>query len=424
MKIAFIDLGNELSSFFSSLTHDHAKDMNFVFFSSKPKPISILKKNKVKIYKCKKIRFLQDLSFDDIKRNINPKVFIEYKDDKKLKVDALYFYRNLKLFFNDEKPDAVMVWNGSGLASSLACSLAKEVGAICIYGENGYFPGTMQLDNQGVNDNASINKNTEELLNNFTPNIKQTEIFTEILNRYLNDDNTLNQKIENPTKPSFLSRIEDLTRRKVKTKNKSIMPNQLILKNIDEWPINYVFMPLQVHGDSQLIIHSPVYGQDLDNFVKDTASALNSIDPSLKLIVKLHPKDDRCYDQLSQTLSNAIFVKNISAKKLIHFSKVVITINSTVGFEALLFNKPVVTAGSNFYIGHGFTFDVNQRSELTNQLRLALSSDEAPLGTQNFCHFIYQEYLTHGNPKNFSEESKLAVSKKLRLIANQKDHLS
>ena len=423
MKIIFIDLGNEVSSFFSSIAHDHAKDMDFVFFSSKPKPISILKKNNAKIYTFKKNIKINDMSFDEIKDKISPKVFVEYNDIEKLKTDALLFYQNLKLLFSNEKPDAIMVWNGSGLVSSLACSLAKDYDARCIYGENGYFPGTMQLDSEGANDYASIKPKVKEFLKEFAPTSKQINSFNELLTLY-RDDKSLYLKIDNPTKPSFLSKLQDITRNRIRETQLTVKSNQLINKTLTKMPEDYVFVPLQVHGDSQLIIHSPVYGQDLDAFVKDIAASIASIDSELSLIVKLHPKDSRCYDQLSLALPGTIFVKDIPAKDLIRHARAIVTINSTVGFEALLFNKPVVTAGSNFYIGHGFTFDVNQRSELTNQLRLALSSDEAPLGTQNFCHFIYEDYLTHGNPRNFSKESKLAVSKKLRLIANQKDHLS
>ena len=60
---------------------------------------------------------------------------------------------------------------------------------------------------------------------------------------------------------------------------------------------------------------------------------------------------------------------------LINKSKVIVTINSTVGFEALVYCKPVIITGNAFYEAIPFISKANNESEVTSTLSKFLLSD-------------------------------------------------
>jgi len=62
--------------------------------------------------------------------------------------------------------------------------------------------------------------------------------------------------------------------------------------------------------------------------------------------------------------------------ELIQKSSGTIVINSTVGFESILYQKPVVVLGKPFYKGLGLTVDVDDYFYLPEALRQALNLGE------------------------------------------------
>lgn len=61
----------------------------------------------------------------------------------------------LQDFLIRQRIDAVLIWNGAPLARALAAHAAARLGLRRLYCENGYLPGTMQLDGGGVNGGSS-----------------------------------------------------------------------------------------------------------------------------------------------------------------------------------------------------------------------------------------------------------------------------
>ena len=87
-------------------------------------------------------------------RIVNDKLLF-HKSKSYLKQQASFLYAELDNLLQSRKVDGVFVWNGSGLAASVAREVAKHYGVPVVYGENGYFPHTIQIDSQGVNNAAS-----------------------------------------------------------------------------------------------------------------------------------------------------------------------------------------------------------------------------------------------------------------------------
>ncbi|WP_179405213.1 capsular biosynthesis protein [Burkholderia guangdongensis] len=109
----------------------------------------------------------------------------------------------------------------------------------------------------------------------------------------------------------------------------------------------YVFLPLQVAGDTQLRLHS-----DVDNLQAIEQAVRIAQAAGADLIVKLHPAE---YDaaELARVLASQrrhrFALATTPTLELIRHAAAVVTINSTVGLEAMLHGKPVAAFGRCFY---------------------------------------------------------------------------
>lgn len=75
-----------------------------------------------------------------------------------------------------------------------------------------------------------------------------------------------------------------------------------------------------------------------------------------------------------------------SSLGLIRRSAGVATISSTVGLEALLYNKPVLTLGHPFYSGYGITLDIGDFAEIRDRVPELLEFVPDRERTRRFLH--------------------------------------
>jgi len=108
----------------------------------------------------------------------------------------------------------------------------------------------------------------------------------------------------------------------------------------------YIFFPLQVNKDTQIKNNSPY---------SDMYQILDAIVPLIRnteynLIIKEHPKENTYTSYSRYRQKNKIFVvKNVNLDKLIEHSEAVVTVNSSVGLQAIEKYKKVMVLGSAFY---------------------------------------------------------------------------
>jgi len=128
---------------------------------------------------------------------------------------------------------------------------------------------------------------------------------------------------------------------------------------------NYFFFPLHFTDDAQITFREPL----LDQF-QLLSKISRSLPSGYYLYIKPHPhyfgtdvKFKALYE-ISQFHNVKIINPEISPSKLINNSAGVITINSTTGFEALIYNKPVVTFGHDFYCKPNLAYVVRDLNNL------------------------------------------------------------
>ena len=141
------------------------------------------------------------------------------------------------------------------------------------------------------------------------------------------------------------------------------------------------FFPLQLDCDYQMRVHSPFRAMHLA--IEHVLSSFARHAPSTaQLVVKLHPLDSGLVDWAGMVGHNAVeymIAERVTVldggqlAKVLDRSRAVVTVNSTVGGEALARGLPVITLGKAVYDIPGLTF----QGELDDFWRSAAPPDAA-----------------------------------------------
>lgn len=124
-------------------------------------------------------------------------------------------------------------------------------------------------------------------------------------------------------------------------------------------PDNYVLLADQTFGDASLR-----YGQASPQTFMDMLQAALTSHPESVILVKIHPdvlagRKKGHFDVASlQAMPRVqVVADDVHPVKLIEHAQAVYVVTSQIGFEALIWGKPVFTFGMPFYAGYGLTTD-------------------------------------------------------------------
>lgn len=120
-----------------------------------------------------------------------------------------------------------------------------------------------------------------------------------------------------------------------------------VIRNMDSelQYLPFIFLPLQIPHDQSIRYFSPIEEIDMVKALVAWAKLRN-----VTLVMKPHPANQKAMRQFQAFANNThIFWSEANINDLIRHSVAVYTINSGVGFEALLHIKPVVTFGKAEY---------------------------------------------------------------------------
>jgi hypothetical protein len=131
----------------------------------------------------------------------------------------------------------------------------------------------------------------------------------------------------------------------------------------------FVYFPLHVAEDFKIKRLLPQYA-DQAAVVEQVADALP---PGYDLVLKEHPvsvgrNSFGSLRRLTRRANVRLAPASTSSHDLIQAAEAVTVIGSTTGFEALLYEKPVLTLGRPFYAGYGVTLDLDSPAGLEQAL--------------------------------------------------------
>lgn len=264
-------------------------------------------------------------------------------------------------FFQKYMPEQLWLWNGCNLVRQSLVSEGRRLGIQPLFFEVGNFPGKLFVDKEGVNCRSWYARKRHELIGgsvdldafnrwkasylelkrqqHTVPQARMAHRFNlgfayDLIGFWL-----LGAITSDPPRPFW--RIFDFVQRRLR---------QISLDTFDpEKEPGFLFFPLQVSTDSQVLWNSDI--SQTDALMKASEIAKNE---GRVLVVKPHPAEPhwKAIREILQLKSclNFKLVGGNTFDLLQHCSRV-ITLNSTVGLEAMLLGKPVETFGKAHYAG-------------------------------------------------------------------------
>ncbi len=253
-----------------------------------------------------------------------------------------------------EQPETALVFNGYLAPNALFDLAAKKLGLHRLYLENGFFPSTMQADPSGINALSTLPRSAS-----FYDNMTDNEVGQDW--------------------PSDLVVRES----KLKSGGDSAQPTAR--------PEHYIFVPFQVPSDMQILALSP-WIKDMKHLYREIV-AIADIFPDKQFLIKEHPSFPLSIKETVQHHPRVHFENAAVTRDLIEGSEAVITVNSTVGLEALALGKKVITLGAAHYAIDGLTLCANDRGSL--ERAMAYLDEWTPdEGRRNkFVRFVFNHFL-------------------------------
>lgn len=288
-------------------------------------------------------------------------------------VEKLRLAKYLALL-EQEKPDYLVIWNGNKLPNQTVALAAQVLNIPTYFFENGLIPGTTSLDPQGVNYVSSVPRDKAFY---FSEQIEQLPAFTA---------------------PEIAARAQHVKRQS---------------GDAVELPERYLFVPFQVPHDTQVVCFSS-WISSMEQLYLEVMSAVKKLnDPGLKVVFKEHPSWHQHFTELYAKEGQGIFANHNDTVQLIQGAEAVITINSTVGLEALQLGKKVITVGEACYNLPDLVLNSRSQSELTEHLQQLNSWQPDLTLRNNFFRYLQHVYSVTGKWGECSAEHIQAVNQRL-----------
>ena len=342
----------------------------------------------------------------------NPEDNPKFKNQiKRYATRCLY---HLKKIIEEEGFTDLIVWNGQLIFTLAGIHWAEKKNMKVWYMENGALPGTLQLDEKGVNTESSITG-------------KSAQFFAE----HDLDYDTEQSPIEPLSHPNKTLHPFEMFMRYINRFGwywwmtrvfwKNFLPDQRGKKIRQSLPADkatlpekFIFVPLQVHDDTQIMVHSPLI-KNMEEFIDACHAAIKKVNPDMPIVVKEHPQDfgRQDYSALRQKYPGIIWLRKFPINDILAMASTVITVNSGVGIEALTFKRPVITLGDAFYNIPGVVRQAQTLEELPELIKESLTEPVNSKLINNYLGYLQKHHLIRGGWKKFSQKTLDDFSKRL-----------
>ena len=255
---------------------------------------------------------------------------------------------------------AIFIFNGENVEQKAVSDIAKKYNLPTLFFEIANIPGKIFVDRFGTNAHSELYANPEIL--DLLPDCH--EEYLKWKSSYLLQKRKINYIPQRRSKYSDLSvkNIQNLwgmirynnlgyDKQYVKKKIYNAVINLFGHFDFDEFDYTsneYIFFPMQVTYDTQVMVNSNI------SVFKALEYAIKKAENEGKiLVVKPHPQESDTYilsalKKLRQ--KNNFFIVNDNVFSILDNASEVVTINSTVGLEAMILGKNIDVLGRATYV--------------------------------------------------------------------------
>jgi capsular polysaccharide export protein len=275
-----------------------------------------------------------------------------------------YFFLKLQYnwcrYYFESNDVCGVVWNGLKGERYVFSSACHDAGGVIYYLEGSPIPGKITVDLSGVNFLNSLPRDIEFYkkwaFHNKNPPILWQSVASRLVARKSNVKNGISQN-----------------------------SNQDIIAKAG----NFIFCPLQVANDSQIKLFAG-YAEGINELIEKISHFSSLLPEGWHLRVKEHPSSTLSYKDLLESLcSEKLIIDNSTDTFLqVKASKAVLTINSSVGLQALFLERPIAVLGDAFFGIPGVAHVIKNDKQLAE-----LFSNPDKLKWDAFCVLPYLNYL-------------------------------
>ncbi len=323
----------------------------------------------------------------DVYREMFPQHF-SGKKSIDVVTQALLILESILSKIEKSAPDFLIGWNGNGPHFIFLMKVAAKIKNLPIFHiERGLLPDTLVFDPQGVNYKSSI-------AGSYLPLINREE---QIAAAQYIDDFATNGKTIVTTGATNNSTRED------------------VLRGVNlSAAASYVFFPLQIEGDSNIVLNSPVY-KKMQQVIEDLQEV--TADLNVHLVCRPHPENNITIEELRDIYPSVIFDNKLHLHSALKHSIANVVINSTVGLESLILGTPTLALGHSTYSGKGITYDAFHKDQIKQHLTEILKGNHnylrAKQKTERLTHLLFSNTLF-----KLSESKSNAIMLKSSLLKN------
>ncbi len=243
-----------------------------------------------------------------------------------------------------------LTWNGQAGDSALAARALAELKIPTLFAELSPFKGRFFLDHLGVNAASSLQHTDPHQL----PAYEDEDLLFDNLRR------------------SYLGRHSSVG----KVSASANLPN------------SFVFAALQVPTDTQTLLHGEAI-QSQTEFLALLADIALRLPHNIQLAVKPHPQSPYKPSHLHNAIGKNIFIaSDVETRTLLERCEALITVNSTVGVDAFLFDKPVFAVGNAPWIKRPLALPVRTAGDIVELIAAPPAFDKA-LRKQFLAHWYH-----------------------------------
>lgn len=270
----------------------------------------------------------------------------------------------------DEKPDFVWMWNGSRIFERTITCLTFDPSSVLYETPRRFFelsniPETIFVDSQGVNAESKVYGDISRLS---TYEINDCD-FDSWATKYREQKKmqmvvpqtaaSLSLPVEPVLDYAFSKIGRSFSDLSIRTASAGIVgrrfARRILRSHLPYTSLNdfasesYIFLPLQVSSDTQLLLNSEI---DNEAALKTALNLARESDS--KLVIKIHPAENN-FSGLQRVATfirehkDEVVLSNDNTTAIVNGANIVVTINSSVGLEAMLLGKRVVFLGRSIY---------------------------------------------------------------------------
>lgn len=270
-------------------------------------------------------------------------------------------------FFHLSDCDIVAAWCPIKPKRRIVFEAALICNKSLLYFEDSPIPGYIICDHKGINGGLSLKKDIKFYEKfDYNDNINFDQIF-----------NNIKQRKPSLKKPKYLQ------------------------SKILKFKKNTIYCPLQVQDDTQIVQYGS-WLKSIGQFIEIIYKASRKLPDDWQLVIREHPSSDISFTKNLASLSDDKFlVDNTSDSiEIIKHSKAIVTINSSVGFHALLKSMPVIVCGDAFWGFKPISYSVSNEDDLikifTNIDSLKINSS----AIKKYLNYLFKQIFIPINFKN------------------------